>query len=368
MFHIPKCAAKTGFAIACSLGLAAGCGVPGPPRPLSLSLPSISALRATQIDADLWVSWQEPALGILCEISPIQGYTLRIARPLADCLHCGKEETERKILVDAADPLLRQEQQRLYYPIQPGAQHIRVAVVYENGLSPFAETYHSGADIIPQPQLRWEVLQGAEEAESLEAPESASETPQTAAAPRATQKKIEVRLYWQTEEEGRVYRYAISTAGDPSQAQPIELQRLHYRANIYRRMPKAPWPLTPLNPAPLRTTQWLLQKQKGGQKQEPLQKQKLLQKRELLQKQEALQESAPAQAESLAAEKRNASDSPCAVEPNRTRPPDTDSHSLENATTGEGLPEMQYMYTVRFVNQNGDIGPAATPFVLPDLQ
>jgi hypothetical protein len=211
---------------------AAGCGLRTEPRPLSQVLPASEGLRAWQREDALTVSWPVPGGALAERFGGVRGVELAVRVWPLLCPEC-PPPTARRLWLPADAPELEHHGGRVYLalPLEPEAGRLRLElrVRYGKGLAPRGPAVVvERAGEIPTPDLRWRpaAREGA-------APVVGART---------------VQFYW-TPVQARIV-YVVGADGHPRE------QVRHYRANLYRRIPPAPWPPAPLNAAPLAGVEW----------------------------------------------------------------------------------------------------------------
>ncbi|HKI98905.1 MAG TPA: hypothetical protein VKB51_10565 [bacterium] len=223
---------RTGLPLLLVALLALGaCGLKTPPRPLSEVLPAPDGLRAWQREGAVIVSWQVPNAAALADFGGLRGFELWVQpRPLL-CLDCVlPEPTRHRLPLDGAG--LQVQGAQAYYalplPADAGQLNLRVSTRFGLGLGPAsAPVMVERAAEIPAPQLAWRWVGRGPDAGARS-----------------------VQFYWPAVRERIVQM--IGTDGLPRE------QVQDYRANLYRRVPPAPWPMQPLNGAPLPATHWIV--------------------------------------------------------------------------------------------------------------
>lgn len=229
----PPLALLVALAVAAALG---ACGLKTPPQPLSEVLPATSGVQAWQREGDVIIAWNPPSPSSKARYGGLRGYALWVqARPLL-CPDC-PPESPRRVHLQAGDPALHAEAGRVFYrwPLGPQAGQLSLRVSTRYGIgqgpaSPVVRVMRAGA--IPVPALHWRWVGGQ------------------AGGARA------VQFYWPAVQE-RI----VQVIG--SDAVPRE-QVLDYRANLYRRVPPAAYPLLPLNPRPLTTAHFIVPPLQSG--------------------------------------------------------------------------------------------------------
>ncbi len=213
----------------------ASCGLRTAPQPVSRKLPTTLGLAVRQQERHAVVAWRMPAGELAEKFGGLNGFALIIARVPADCRACPPESVGR-VALEMDSVALRVEAGRAYYrfPLPPGptAWRIRVATQFGMGRTVFSRAaLLEVISEVPRHGLAWKFLYARKGAAS-----SGSREPSG------------VVLYWLPRRE-RMVR-VITKSGVM-----VEREK-QYRANLYRRSPDQPWPLTPLNPAPLQVRQW----------------------------------------------------------------------------------------------------------------
>jgi hypothetical protein len=222
----PALAAVMGLALA--LG---ACGLKTPPRPLTSVLPAPAEVHAWQREAQVIVAWRLPEPGLQERYHGLRGFELWVqSRPLL-CVECPPSEPKRLSLPLSAPGLQRQGSLVFYpLPLAPdvGALGVQVLTRFGLGLGPPSEAARvERVGTIPLPALAWQWEGGSEGAGARS-----------------------VLFYWRPARERIVQMIGTD-------AQPHERVQ-YYRANLYRRVPPAPWPPLALNDAPLETNHWVV--------------------------------------------------------------------------------------------------------------
>lgn len=246
------------WACICALLLAMAavnaCGRRTPPMPVDTILPVPSGLVAWQREDELIVAWRinpgeiasQPAkrpdgegnaAGSGKFEAPgqthggLEGFVLRIDRFPLNCISCPPEESRKLALpLHAGSMEFKKGRARYRFPLrsQAATWRFQVAARYGDGLGrASAAVLMDTPASVPAHRLQWEPSR--REASSLG---------------RA------IRLFWSPRRE-RVLR-TLTKDG------VMVKQDRFFRANIFRRVGSAPWPLRPLNIQPLKTGQLTL--------------------------------------------------------------------------------------------------------------
>lgn len=212
-----------------------GCGLKTAPRPLSEVMKPTADVEARQRGDEVLVSWLAPDGGQVERFDRLEGFDLWVqARPML-CLECPPQSPAR-VELEGDDPALVQQGARYYYalrlPPDAGRLSVDVRTRFGVGTTPagIPAIVERAADI-PAPELRWRWVGRPEGAEQPANSRS-------------------VQFYWEAPRERIVQ--VIDATGRPWE------RVVQYRANLYRRVAPEPWPLQPLNGAPLEVTQWIV--------------------------------------------------------------------------------------------------------------
>lgn len=207
------------------------CGLKTPPKPLSEVVPPTADVGAWQRERDIIVSWLPPSPNQEEKYGGLRGYELWFQpRPLL-CLDCPPESPTR-VRLKHDDPSLHLESGKVFYqrPLGPdvGQVNVRVSTWYGVGLGPGSEAVQvERAGAIPAPVLQWRWVIG----------------------PKGMPQRS-VLFYWQAVQE-RIVQIIGRDAVPHEEVQD-------YRANLYRRVPPAPWPILPVNSEPITVAHWIV--------------------------------------------------------------------------------------------------------------
>ncbi|HUJ74913.1 MAG TPA: hypothetical protein VL359_08645, partial [bacterium] len=198
------------------------CGYRDAPVPQGRLVPPTSGVRAHFREQSLLVSWDVPSDDLTRRYGPVMSYTIVLREiPLA-CAVCPPVDTRTLNLASDSRNLIG-EGGRLYLPLTPPEPVNWLVSVRTRYLS--VENADSdpvlaqGQGTLPQATLRGERVPAGRSA----------------------------RLFWAARRERQVQ---VLTAGGG-----MEVRDYFFRANLYRRVPPAAWPIAPLNPEPLTTLQ-----------------------------------------------------------------------------------------------------------------
>jgi hypothetical protein len=215
----------------------AGCGLRTDPEPLSRQIPPPQDVRIWQRENSVVVSWRVPPAGVVALYGAASSFEVSIQRLPLGCLDCLPVSTRSVDLRPDAKPLIV-EGERAYYQFEhagpPASWSARVIARLRRGASArSALAFVEDSGTVPAHVIQWE---------------------------RQTEGEPTIRFYWNPRRERQV-RVLTKTGG-------VIEQDLQYRANVYLRVPTAPWPQTPANPAPVEGLAWAIQEtslSKGGQ-------------------------------------------------------------------------------------------------------
>lgn len=231
---------------------AGGCGFKTAPRPAVEALPPTGDFQVRQRGDALLVSWRAVEPEAAGRFGGVRGYRFVLQRHPVFCGVCPPEST-RTVRVRADGKALRREGGRIAYRLsgRPGAGdtsgpgpallRVRMITLYGSGENrPTAPALLEPPAPMAAPRLMWRWM------DARQMPSGLSAAPGLRVA----------QLYWKARREG-VLR-VIGSGGRPSE------RKVFLRANLYRRVPPAPWPLTPLNPEPLDTGRWRVTHSRGA--------------------------------------------------------------------------------------------------------
>ena len=215
-----------------ALLIGAGCGLKTAPRPSEKGLPLPEGFQGRPRPEEALLSWLPPSQANVERYGKPLGYRLQIHRLPQFCAGCPPEE-KRKIDLPAQGPELHPVGKRLFYilPLRKdqGLLRIQLRIRYLSGFTAASRpVLMEAVRRVPEPRLEWKW-----------------------ANPNADPSKPRAMLFsW----KGVSERFEWVVAKDGSTVE----QELYYKANLYRREPPQPWPLTPLNPHTLPGPSWLL--------------------------------------------------------------------------------------------------------------
>jgi hypothetical protein len=221
------------WALGAALLLAPACGLKTPPRPLSEVLPPPTGVRAWQRESALVVSWLLPDSKAQEKFGGVRGFELELSERPRLCPQCPASAPRELALSNDSTALQRQGTRLLHaLPLAEtaGRVSVRVRTRFGLGLGPYAApAVVERAGPIPAPTLSWRWSGGGQGGAPVGGARS-------------------VQFFWEPPQE--------SIAPLPGQEGPLRARPQTYRANLYRRVPPAPWPPLPLNPAPLEEATW----------------------------------------------------------------------------------------------------------------
>ncbi|MFI5399680.1 MAG: hypothetical protein ACHQZQ_01340 [SAR324 cluster bacterium] len=188
--------------------------------------------RARFREDRILISWRVPDPGLVRLRGAVQSYEVIVRQVPLACLEC-RPQAAQHIVLNRDSPDLTVENPTVYYqyaPQGPPAQWlIQVQTRFQSGNSRLGN--------------------------ALLVAES-NETPVHSFSFEAIKSTLQVRLFWQPR-QARVVHIVTPEGGHYDR--PV-----FYRANVYRRLPPAPWPLSPLNSTPLDTVEYLVQPPASG--------------------------------------------------------------------------------------------------------
>ncbi len=212
-----------------SLALGA-CGRRTVPVPVGALLPVPGGLAAWQRESQALVSWRVLGEGVTGSQGGLEAFVLAIDRLPLNCRSCPADESRELALPLHVDSLVVEGGRAIYrfpLPAPAATWRIRIAARLGEGQGPFsAPVFLQTPASVPEHQLRWAPAQDNSGARGI-------------------------RLYWHPRRE-KVVRILTKQGA-------MVAQDRYFRANLYRREGKAPWPLRPLNIQPLRTGQLIVQ-------------------------------------------------------------------------------------------------------------
>ncbi len=207
--------------------LLSACGLRTDPLPQSFMIPPTQDVRARFREDVILLSWQQPALEETRKLGAVQYYGVSVRRLPLGCAECSPL-SRQDMRLRANSPGLTVEGQVVYFQWVPAGEPTQWLI---------------------QVRTRFEAAESAPSKPVLI--EGVSSVPVHALAYEAMPNSRQVRLYWEPRQERTQW---VLTPGGGQVERPVT-----YRVNVYRRFPPAPWPLSPLNPAPLEALQYLVQ-------------------------------------------------------------------------------------------------------------
>ena len=213
--------------ICIAVGVLSACGFRTNPIPATETIPVTADQRARFRDDSILISWKVPEPGLVSLRGEVKSYEVILRElPLA-CIDCPPVST-RHVVLTSGNPYLTLENPTLYYPWKPAGPPAQWLVQVQTH-------FQSGDSLLGTALLVAEP----------------NETPAPPLSFEPIKSSLQVRLFWQPRQERVVH---VFTSAGGHYDSPV-----YYRANVYRRLPPAPWPFTPLNPAPLDALEYLVQ-------------------------------------------------------------------------------------------------------------
>jgi len=229
-----------------------GCGLKTQPRPSEEIIPTTEGMESHARPEGIVISWLPPEGALKRRFGKVVAYVLTIEYLPLYCAPCPPERREEVVLpADSKSLVLEKERLFYFHPLSGGAALLRIGMVTEfkagsNTPSNRQELERRGE--IPRPLLKWQWEGDPEHSEGLPGKAGSGNTGSSASPSDSSA----IRFFWSPEREG--FRRVQNGKGAVTEAVR------YFRGNLYRRLPPAPWPFTPINPRPLEKTLWTVPK------------------------------------------------------------------------------------------------------------
>lgn len=219
-----------GLALLLILLALGACGRSSAPVPVGSLLPVPEGLVAWQRESRALVAWRVPEERATGLQGGLEAFVLLIDRLPLNCHSCPPDESRELALPLHVESLVVEGDRAIYrfpLPAPAATWRFRIAVRLGVGQGLFsAPVFLDTPARVPVHQLRWAPAQGISGGRGI-------------------------RLYWLPRRERVVQILTENKA--------MVAQDKFFRANLYRREGRAPWPLRPLNIRPLETGQLIVQ-------------------------------------------------------------------------------------------------------------